>query len=482
MTPELQTSEEARGRKRMSWLALAWGVAGVVHHLTFERLGFGSVAGAVYLGATLLLVARPDSIRRLAGFLLATVFVLGREYEQLSNHMVFEFWLAGAVLIAIATAGCRQGWRITVNPARVYEAAAPLLRVAFPLLYGFSFWAKLNTGFLDPQASCAAVFLVKAVNAYGLGSWPGVAEGLATGWPQRVAIGVTLGLELALPFCLWWRRTRSVGLVLALGFHVAMGLVPILGISSFSSLAFVCLLPWMPDRAFDRWSATVAPVPGFLARRDVRAAGWKVAGAAGVCAAIAVEYRFFHPGPHFVNTLWLVFSIVPVALAVSALGRERGAEIGVSEIAWPRPRWLLATLAPLVLLGVSPYVGLGTQGTFTMFSNLRLQGEAPNHLVAGPEWFFVLTELVRVLSSNHPEFEAYRDGSRWLTAPEFRRRAAGIKTDFYVIGIYRGERFLIGRKRGVADDHPLLRPLSRWEGLLLRHRDVPLAEPCPCLW
>ncbi|MEN9840679.1 MAG: hypothetical protein RL376_479 [Verrucomicrobiota bacterium] len=396
--------------------------------------------------------------------------------------MVLEFWLAGAVLVAFAETWRRQGWRAGAEPARLYEAAAPLLRAAFPLLYGFSFWAKLNTGFFDPQASCAAVFLVKALNAYGFGAWPGVAEALATGWPQRVAIGLTLGLELALPVLLLWRRTRIWGLVVALGFHAAMGLVPILGISSFSSLAFVCLLPWMPDRAFARWTAKVAPVLAFLARRDGRALVIKGALAGLVGAAIAVEYRFFHPGPHFVNALWLAVSLTPVGLAVWALVAERGAGVGKGEMVALRPRWLWVTLAPVVVLGVSPYLGFGTQGTFTMFSNLRLQGESPNHLVAGPEWFFTRTEVVRVLGSNQPEFEVYRDGARLLTEPEFRRKAAAIEADFYVIGVYRGENFLIGRRRGKLDDHPLLRPLSWVERVWLRHRDVPSAEPCPCQW
>lgn len=463
-------------------LALAWGVAGVVHHLTFERLGFGSVPGALYLIATLALVSRPSSIGRLAGFLLITVVVLGREYEQLSNHMVLEFWLALAFLVALAETWRRGAGGERVSPERVYAAAAPLLRVAFPLLYGFSFWAKLNTGFFDPQASCASMFLVKAVNAYGLGAWPCVASALEAGWPQRIAIGLTLGLELALPVLLGWRRTRTWGLALALGFHVAMGLVPILGISSFSSLAFVCLLQWMPDRAFDRWAVKVAPLLAFLECRDGRTRILKAVMAVAVFLAIAVEYRFFHPSPHFVNALWLAVSLPPVGLAGWALWLERTAVVGVVEVGGPRPRWLLATLAPVVALGVSPYLGFGTQGTFTMFSNLRLQGDSPNHLVARPEWFLARTEVVRVLGSNHPEFAEYRDGSRLLTETEFRRLASGIKTDYYVIGIYRGEHFLIGRRRGLTDDHPLLRPLSWFGQVLLRHRDVPSEETCPCQW
>jgi hypothetical protein len=192
---EAREKDPADGaRRRLTWQALAWGVAGVMHHLTFERLGYGSGLGLVYLGATLALVARPAAVGRLVVFLGITVAILAREYEELSNHMVFEFWVAGAVL--------------------------------------------------------------------------GV---LAVGW-------------------------------------------------------------------------------------------------------------------------------------------------------------------------------------------------------------------VRIAGSNHPLFAAYRDGAIRLTAHEFRRRAGAITGDFYVIGVFRGERFLIGRRGGELDEHPLLRPLSWIERVVVRHRDIPAAARCPCQW
>lgn len=79
-------------------------------------------------------------------------------------------------------------------------------------------------------------------------------------------------------------------------------------------------------------------------------------------------------------------------------------------------------------------------------------------------------------------FAPYREGSPLLTDHEFRRRATGITTDFFVIGLYRDERFIVGRRRGVTDDHSLLVPLSWPERVLLRHRDVPTGEPCECQW
>lgn len=473
-------------KARLALLSLAWGLTGIVHHLTFERLGFGSVPGALYLGATLALVARPDSLPRLGLFLLATVVAMGRVYEHLSNHLVFEFWLAVSLLAGAAARGC-VGRRSAFFPASLHAALAPLIRGAWLMLYGFAFWAKLNTGFLSPDASCAALFVEKMFTDHGLGGLPGVAALLETQFLQGVAIWLTLGLELVIPLLLLLRRTRDLGVAVALCFHVLMGLVPILGISSFSSLAFVCLLPWMSDRAFDRLHARLAPLMIWLSRRDLRTRLLKIAGAMAIVAAIALEYRYIHPAPYFVTALWLLVSARPVWLAVRAAmegWRESRLICPADRTGWfvPRPRLLIVTLAPIALLGVSPYLGFGTQGTFTMFSNLRLHGESPNHLLANPGWFVTRPEVVRVLGTNHPSFVSYRDGSLLLTDHEFRRRAAAITTDFFVIGIHRGERFIVGRRHGAVDTHPLLQTPSWAERTLLRHRDIPTSEPCECQW
>ena len=70
---------------------------------------------------------------------------------------------------------------------------------------------------------------------------------------------------------------------------------------------------------------------------------------------------------------------------------------------------------PLVVNGLSPYLGLKTESTFTMFSNLRTEGGYWNHLVvpASVRVFGYQDQLMRITGSNDPTLqERTRDGTR----------------------------------------------------------------------
>ena len=58
--------------------------------------------------------------------------------------------------------------------------------------------------------------------------------------------------------------------------------------------------------------------------------------------------------------------------------------------------------------GFAPYLGLKTAQTFSMFANLRLEGDQPNHLILRrpPGPFHYLADPVRVISAdNAPRLE-----------------------------------------------------------------------------
>lgn len=69
----------------------------------------------------------------------------------------------------------------------------------------------------------------------------------------------------------------------------------------------------------------------------------------------------------------------------------------------------------LIVNGLSPYLGLKTESTFTMFSNLRTEGGNWNHLFipASVGVFGYQDQLVRITGSNDPALQdRTRDGTR----------------------------------------------------------------------
>jgi hypothetical protein len=83
-----------------------------------------------------------------------------------------------------------------------------------------------------------------------------------------------------------------------------------------------------------------------------------------------------------------------------------------------RPVWL--SLVPVIffLNGASPYLGLKTESSIAMFSNLHTEGHQTNHLLTGQLPFAASyqNDTVRILGSNSPEFDQRfaNDGRTWV--------------------------------------------------------------------
>ena len=138
-------------------------------------------------------------------------------------------------------------------------------------------------------------------------------------------------------------------------------------------------------------------------------------------------------------------------------------------------------LVLLFLYGMTPYLGLRTTGTFTMFSNLRTEGTFSNHLLLRSNplkvWGYQ-EDVVRL--------REIRDG-RWseeksLPVVEFRKRIyewtqAG-RTVPLVLE-YRGETY---STEDIVKD-PVWRTEKRnWEMMLLDFRAIQPEGPNQCSW
>ena len=90
---------------------------------------------------------------------------------------------------------------------------APAARWTLVVFYAFAAFAKLNTGFLDPDTSCAVFYADQALAAARL---PVLAPG---GVAATALIVTTVLVELAIPLLLAIPPTRHAGVLLGLAFH-----------------------------------------------------------------------------------------------------------------------------------------------------------------------------------------------------------------------------------------------------------------------
>lgn len=394
-------------------LAAALAVAVVLDQLWWGGFEVVSRHGVVVLAAFVVL-ARPSSVFRFVLLATAVVVSVAADLPVVGTHRLLELVVVATVLIHLVVVTLRA--RHLPTPAAAFAGIAPFLRVSLIVVYAASALAKLNATFLDPVVSCA---VPSARGLLGFLGVPGVDSSVLDD-PRLAwsAIGGTLLVEATLPVLLAWRRTRLIGVVVGLGFHAVLALA---GNVPFSALVMALYVAYLPPDTADRLRGSIAPVLPGRAGRTVSGCvllallvgGWLVGAALG-------------PSTHVPG-----LTAFPSGLAVPALGAvvrwgcaliaSGGAAVLLAS-RWrvpgsvPYPERALRMRSPVLVAGVlvlaidaaCPYVGLKTDTSFEMFSGLRTEPGAWNHLVV-PETvrvFGLQDAAVEVLDATDPALRA----------------------------------------------------------------------------
>jgi hypothetical protein len=185
----------------------------------------------------------------------------------------------------------------------------------------------------------------------------------------------------------------------------------------------------------------------------------------------------------FAATLLSMVTLCVVYLRVNDQGKgrsrldesvnERGAALG----------WLWIFPVLVFVNGAGPYVGLKTESSFSMFSNLRTAGERSNHLlVRRPLQLLVEgTDLVEIISTSDRELTRVRDGHNLIPWMEL--------CSYIQEKVRRGDTFdLTIRRNGVFGSYPSVGAYrevfvypSGWVRKWTWFRTVNTDPVCPCL-
>ncbi|MDQ3642939.1 MAG: hypothetical protein M3450_16105 [Actinomycetota bacterium] len=279
------------------------------------------------------------------------------------------------------------------------------------LVYAVAALAKLNTGFFDPDLSCAA-------SMSGRLPWSHLSF-MVGSWRVAASIWATVVIEVALPILLTVRRSRMVGLVLGGVFHAVLGLAGNVPFSALALAFFVAFLP--PDtplRLFTlattrpglvRWASRTGRMSRSVAAFPVAVGCWLV--------GAAIFPNEPGTGPTLLSGgmgLLMMGAFAAGILVVLALARG-GSQSHSARSLRIHHSVFVAGILLIVLNSASRYVGLKTESSLTMFSNLHTEGGQWNHLLI-PEAVRVFPyqdHPVRVLASNDPALDAQgHDGVR----------------------------------------------------------------------
>lgn len=349
--------------------------------------------------AALWTLFRPHSVRRFFLLLTAVVGAWAVDMPAVSNHwMLMGLAIVGA-FIALGWGAIRSE-RDLFEPGALFVRLAPYLRILVLLVYAFAALAKVNHSFLDPALSCGVAMYRELLDRIGL---PHYAE-----WQQPFAIYGTIGIEAALPLLLAVRRTRLLGVACGVAFHTVLAVAGHVPFSGFAMAFYALFLPDdMPARArgmLAEHPRAVAALGRFASLARARLA-FPLAALAFLLLASLITYVPWDglelAIERAVQITFLVYALLLSGLAsfLLRLGGSFTYRPGFLRLA--HPVWFIGP-ALVVLNGVSPYMGLKTQSTFTMYSNLQTEVGRWNHLVVPEEMqlFTFQDDLVRVVDAN----------------------------------------------------------------------------------
>ncbi|MEO0820815.1 MAG: thiol-disulfide oxidoreductase [Pseudomonadota bacterium] len=329
--------------------------------------------------------------------------------NQTTAFFVSVVLLIGAVVALVQNRGSGESWR-----DEIFRTISGPGRYLLAIMYFYGIYHKINVDFLDADVSCAVVLYELLAVDIGLENW----------WlGQQSAIYSTFIIEAIAMILLFSPRYKRIGMLVGIPFHIIIGWTGYAYYKDFSTIVLVMYAMFMPREAFT------------AAFRDLsdRVGGPVIAAWLGriALAAVFVGYLLLagaHRGgaelvPTHEEFVWLftLYGFVFYAFAVAYTPWHPSQDEAPVVI---RPAWLAIIPILFFLNGLSPYLGLKTEASIAMYSNLHTEDGQTNHLLHGqlPIAAGYQNDVVHPISSNAEWFDnTFIGGGLSLVRFEFDR-------------------------------------------------------------
>ncbi len=424
-----------------------WAIQALVHQVYHGY--FCRITPEMFLNvAALLLFLRPSSLWRfllLCVVQLATIWV---EMPYIYNHpMVVAIAEIVILLLALqAWLGSQQ-----LNAERLHHLITQPLRIMLILTYLFAGLAKLNPDYFNPDLSSASEMYRWLVNKL-----PFLPQDT---WAMHAANWGSVAIEFLIPTLLIFRRTRLLAMGIGLAFHTLLSINTFHDFTAVGVAFYILFLPPRWCEELVRFSESISRrFPWFDALRSSYATvGWiaVIFGVASFTHLGWVEFDAFKTWSFYRSRdVYLLFTMAAGAGFIWGL-LKIGSGLDQSD-RFPLKPLSYVGIVILVVNGMCPYIGLKTESSFTMFSNMQTEGELWNHYFM-PRWLRVFPyqdDLVTIVESSHPVFQSAAENGVRFAYFGFHREALD-HPDMSVTYEYRGEQRSVPR---AGDDPELSRP------------------------
>jgi hypothetical protein len=401
-------------------LAAIFSIAGDTYGLIgYKGTAYMALGWAVVL-FSLLLFLYP----RRTGILLALVAVSLALYAirlpVASNNKTITTIMNGAILLSAAVLYLKAGRGGAIDRMALYDQIRVVARALLAIMYFYGIFHKINTDFLDPTVSCAVGLYAPLARPFGL-------EDNLFG--RYLAIYSTFVIEAIAIISLYWKRYFAVGFILALIFHYIIPISAYSWYMDFSSLVFALYVLSIPTPASNMLYGISLSIANTL-RENYGRIGTLIPGAALILAsgAVVIVLALAFPNRTFdmvVHSVWILTWAVVGGAAMVVLTYVALQNLPCENVSAPRPpAWVYVVPGLFFLSCLSPYVGLKTESSINMFSNLHTEAGQTNHLLFSkpPYLFGYQNAVVKVVDASDPQWVQQSQSGNYHILHDLKRQ------------------------------------------------------------
>jgi len=388
-----------------------WAIATLFHIANLQAFSANFTLFSLTTAA-IFLIAKPSSLIRLLIFISLQLYNVYSTMPNVSNHWLLTALVNLTILHTLVYLVIKRK-TFYIDKAEFLETFAPLVKIELIILYFYAVFHKLNAGFFNTEASCAVEFILYQ-NVYY--NFMPDSKTLLT-----LNIYFTLLVETLIPLLICIRKTRYWGILIGLLFHCAIAYNPINGFYDFSSFIFALYFLFTSTGFSDKINSIYRKLNSRKAKLKDQLLQFNLVNLAifavillGSIVLIFVADRAF--SDFFRHIIWTGYSFIFILvfiLSMAAKGKEKPEKNNTFSVV----HYSLLLVPFLVLFnGLCPYLGLKTETSYAMFSNLRTEGGVSNHFImpASLQIFDYQKDVIEVVSSTSPELQRLADDNKLI--------------------------------------------------------------------
>ena len=321
-----------------------------------------------------------------------------------SNNQTTAFFLSLLTLLTLILAMLKQNTN-SFSRGDIIKIIRGPGKLILACMYFYGIYHKLNTDFFNPDVSCAVELYKPIAEIVGqesnrIGQW--------------MSIYLTFIIESIAMMGLLFRRFCKLGLVVGIPFHIIIGFTGFTFFIDFSTIVLAMYALLTNDESLRNIKTVI------LEKVKSKYFRISIILLPSIIALLILLHIILCGGICSTKKFMPIFAIYSISIYVILLLTQM-----TDEKVFVKSK--IFYLIPLIffLNGLSPYVGLKTESSIAMFSNLHVEGGTTNHFFHGviPGFANYSDEVITVINSNNSEMSEGLSFVRY----DFDRRLTQLK-------------------------------------------------------